>query len=60
MIEWIQAHHEIILIISAGVLSEIIAVRQALKYPDNDGFGGILAAVLKMIHAFQKKPQQLK
>lgn len=35
--------------IAFGVISEIIAVRQILKYPSNDSVGGVLAFIIKLL-----------
>lgn len=48
---WLMQHWDVISVLAVATVSEVIAVRQALKYPDNDGFGGILASLLKF---FQK------
>lgn len=45
---WFMQHWDTISLIAVATISEVIAVRQALKYPDNDGFGGILASLLKV------------
>lgn len=57
MLNWIVAHWGLGVSILLAVVSEIIAIRQQLKYPDNDGFGGVLAAILKVLQALGAKPQ---
>lgn len=49
MLQWVTSNWPAVSAILIATVSEVIAVRQALKYPDNDGFGGILAALVKVL-----------
>jgi hypothetical protein len=49
---WLFTNWAAVSTLGYATVSEIIAIRQFLKYPDNDGFGGVLAGIMKF---FQKK-----
>jgi hypothetical protein len=57
---WVISHAALIAAIVYALVSEAIAIRQQLKYPDNDGVGGVLAAVMKALQAVgAKDPRDL-
>lgn len=47
--QWLITNWQLASAIAFGIVSEVVAVRQQLKYPDNDGFGGLLAGILKVL-----------
>jgi hypothetical protein len=49
ILQWVMSHLGLFISIAISVISEVIAIRQMLKYPDNDSVGGILAGVLKFL-----------
>lgn len=53
MIAKILADLPLVLAVGVSVISEVISIRQQLKYPDNDGFGGVLAGLLKLLQSLK-------
>lgn len=49
---WLMANLPTVLGIGVGVVSEVLSVMQALKYPLNSGAGGVLVGIYKALKGF--------